>query len=103
MAANTWELVRDLGLAERRLAEARRLLPLGQASHRDIEREEGEVQRLLIEIQTIQASCSHHRNPERLDRCLKCGSTMEPEKKPGGPALAKAKRRSPLDIRRRAS
>ena len=103
MAANTWELVRDLGLAERRIAEAKRQLPLGQASQGDIEREEGEVQRLLIEIQTIQANCAHHRNPERPERCLKCGCTMESAKKAAGPALAKTKRRSPLDIRRRAS
>lgn len=76
--AHIWELARDYDLA---LTQAER-------------------DRITLEIQTVRASCLHVPNPERSERCYKCGVSPIPaqvtETKPG-PVKA---RRSPLDVRR---
>lgn len=69
MAGHTWELDRDLGLAVYRGDTA-------------------EIQRLEIILAGVQAQCDHVKNPERKNRCYKCGKEgLQPAKiqeaKPG--------------------
>lgn len=75
MAGHNWELVRDLGVAQR----------AGDSAA---------IQRLTLEIQAGQLACSHVVNPDRVakpdlplvtvgltstgDRCYKCGAWMKP-------------------------
>lgn len=59
MAAHDWELVRDLGLAQAR----------GDADA---------VARIQAAIESGQRSCDHVPNPERPERCYKCGFGLRP-------------------------
>jgi hypothetical protein len=59
VAANTWELERDLGLAR-----ARKDTP--------------EIIRLWGLIQIYQTTCDHEPNPEAPYRCWKCGFALTP-------------------------
>lgn len=56
MAADTWELERDLGLAR-------------------VARNAPEIQRLENAIVLFQSRCQHVENPEIEGRCYKCGKT----------------------------
>lgn len=101
MAAHNWELVRDLTLAEARLTDARRRVQVGPlfsgTTDANVSREEAEVQRIKLEIQAGQASCSHVANPERPERCYKCGHNMaqSPPSHASRPRLA---RTAPLHV-----
>ena len=83
MAAHTWELDRDLNLA--RWAG-----------------DQAAVQRLEAVLDLARQACAHVPNPERPERCYKCGispvpvqaPSVAPEPRPG-PAKV---RRSPLSI-----
>lgn len=72
MAAHTWELERDLGLAR-----ARNDLP--------------EVSRLEADLRAYQATCPHVENPERPGRCYKCGA-------PVGPGLSRCTAPGPVPV-----
>ncbi len=59
MAAHNWELVRDLFLAR-------------------YQGDQASVQRLEAAIQDFQRCCEHVPNPERPERCYKCGDGLRP-------------------------
>lgn len=104
MAAHNWELVRDLTLAEIRLADARRRTNIGPlftgTTSPEVAKEEAEVQRIMLEIQAGQASCSHIPNPERPERCYKCGFTASQGRLPTPEPAPRPKlaRTSPLHV-----
>ncbi len=79
MAAHNWELVRDLNLAK----------CAGKGS---------DIERLEAEIKASQETCSPHvPNPERPERCYKCGAPPAVSLDRPGPVKA---RRRPLEIKR---
>lgn len=60
MAANNWQLIRDLGLAR-------------------LNKNASEVTRLENAIAASQADCVHISNPEAPERCYKCGASLREE------------------------
>ncbi len=58
MAAHTWELDRDIALAH-------------WAGDKAL------VQRLEAALSAARAECSHYPNPEKQERCYKCGAGLE--------------------------
>jgi len=86
-----WELERDLNLAKQ-----------GLSIHVGKRPGPSDVARLEAALQLSRASCPSHSPappPAPADRCWKCGITPIPATMPEPrPSLAKARRRSPLQL-----